>query len=158
MRRSIKSSFVMNKGWADSDEVNDLLVECTQKERKLFGKLMNSTDPVVYISAIADVTTLLSSDVSDAFVDLINLGLENVKASGSVNSSTGQKKYQCYYNETINVEKPDGRVVGYEGKKVLTECFDTEAEAERYCNTHVGSQRAGDSWIENEMNYDEIYV
>lgn len=62
------------------------------------------------------------------------------------------KKYQCYYNETI---KFNGRE--YTGKRVDTECFDTEVEAERYCNGHVGIQEFSDgSYRECEMNYDEI--
>ena len=62
------------------------------------------------------------------------------------------KKYQCYYNETI---KFNGRE--YTGKRVDAECFDTEEEAEKYCNLHVGIQEFSDgSYRECEMNYDEI--
>lgn len=62
------------------------------------------------------------------------------------------KKYQCYYNETISC---NGRE--YIGKRVDTECFDTEEEAERYCNGHVGiTDYPNGSYKEHEMNYDEI--
>lgn len=62
------------------------------------------------------------------------------------------KKYQCYYNETISC---NGRE--YIGKRVDTECFDTEEEAERYCNRYVGITDYPDgSYKEHEMNYDEI--
>ena len=62
------------------------------------------------------------------------------------------KKYQCYYNETILC---NGRK--YIGKRVDTECFDTEYEAEIYCNGNVGIQEFSDgSYEECEMNYDEI--
>ena len=72
-----------------------------------------------------------------------------------IKASAG-KKYQCYYNETINVEQSDGSTRSYIGKKVLTDSFDTEAEAERYCRTHVGAQKVGDDYIENDMNYEEV--
>ena len=62
------------------------------------------------------------------------------------------KKYQCYYNETI---KFNGRE--YTGKRVYTECFDTEVEAERYCNLHVGIQEFPDgTYEEKEMMYEKI--
>lgn len=70
--------------------------------------------------------------------------------------ASSNKKYQCYYNETILVEQPDGSSREYIGKKVLTDSFDTEAEAEKYCRTHVGSQKVGDGYIENDMNYEEV--
>lgn len=41
-------------------------------------------------------------------------------------------KYQCYYNETIKCNERN-----YIGKRVDTECFDTEKEAEIYCNYNV---------------------
>lgn len=62
-------------------------------------------------------------------------------------------KYQCYYNETI---KCNGR--NYIGKRVDTECFDIEEDAERYCNYNVGIQKCGDEYIENEMKYEEVEV
>ena len=62
------------------------------------------------------------------------------------------KKYQCYYNETI---KFNGRE--YTGKRVDAECFDTEEEAEKYCNLHVGIQNYSDgTYEEKEMMYEEI--
>ena len=78
------------------------------------------------------------------------------------------KKYQCYYNETIFC---NGR--SYKGERVNTEIFDTEEEAEDYCDRIVGiSDFEGDedsvdcevlhdgmgSYIEHEMFYDEIEV
>ena len=60
-------------------------------------------------------------------------------------------KYQCYYNETVYINQ-----VACIGKRVNIPdaLFDTEAEAERYCQSHVGLQ--GDT--ENEMMYEEIEV
>ena len=38
-------------------------------------------------------------------------------------------------------------------------CFDTEAEAEKYCNSYVGiTEHSDGSYDEHEMNYDEIEV
>ena len=60
--------------------------------------------------------------------------------------------FQCYYNETFSC---GGR--SYMGKRVDTEKFETEAEAERYCNTNVGIQNYSDgSYEECDINYDEI--
>lgn len=73
-----------------------------------------------------------------------------------IHAATDNKKYQCYYYTTVFTEAPNGEPVGHEGRKVLTEVFDNEADAERYCRTHVGPQKHGDEWIENEMNYEEI--
>lgn len=62
------------------------------------------------------------------------------------------KKYQCYYNETV---KYNGR--NYIGKRIDTECFDTESEAENYCNRNVGIQEYSDgTYEEKEMRYEEI--
>lgn len=62
------------------------------------------------------------------------------------------KKYQCYYNETIEC---NGRK--YTGKRVETKCFNTEVEAERYCSGNVGIQDLLDgTYEEKEMMYDEI--
>lgn len=77
------------------------------------------------------------------------------------------KKYQCYYIKPIFV---NGR--SYRGKRVDTKIFDTEEQAERYCNSHVGTIDVSDdinvdyevlndglgSYIECEMMYDEIEV
>lgn len=61
------------------------------------------------------------------------------------------KKYQCYYNETI---KYNGR--NYIGKRIETECFDKEDEAEKYCKRSVGIQEYPDgSYEECEMMYEE---
>ena len=61
------------------------------------------------------------------------------------------KKYQCYYNETI---KYNGK--NYIGKRINTECFDTEVEAENYCNGNLGIQEYPDgSYEEKEMTYEE---
>lgn len=73
-----------------------------------------------------------------------------------IHAATSNKKYQCYYYKTVFIETPDGRSRGHQGKKVLTDCFDNEADAEKYCRTHVGSQKVGDEWIENEMEYEEV--
>lgn len=60
--------------------------------------------------------------------------------------------FQCYYNETFSC---GGR--SYIGKRVDTEKFETEVEAERYCNTNVGIQNYSDgSYEECDMSYDEI--
>ncbi len=62
-------------------------------------------------------------------------------------------KYQCYYNETIFIGER-----AYIGKKVIVPeaIFDTENEAEQYCNSHYGWQQRGDEWIDNEMSWDEV--
>ena len=73
-----------------------------------------------------------------------------------MHSAINNKKYQCYYYTTVFIETPDGRSRGHQGKKVLTDVFDNEADAEKYCRTHVGSQKVGDEWIENEMEYEEV--
>lgn len=64
-------------------------------------------------------------------------------------------KYQCYYYKTVFFETPEGRTRGYHGEKVLMETFDNEADAEKYCRTHVGAQKIGNEWIENEMHYEK---
>lgn len=76
------------------------------------------------------------------------------------------KKYQCYYNETIF---SGGR--SYKGERVNTEVFDTEEEAEEYCDRIKGiTDFEGDedsvdcevlhdelgSYIEHDMFYEEI--
>jgi hypothetical protein len=62
------------------------------------------------------------------------------------------KKYQCYYNETLLI---NGRE--YVGKRINTECFNSEEEAEKYCIGNVGIQEfSNGSYRECEMNYDEI--
>ena len=61
-------------------------------------------------------------------------------------------KYQCYYHKIYLYQ---GREL--EGKRINTECFNTEEEAEKYCVGNVGIQEFSDgSYKECEMNYDEI--
>lgn len=60
--------------------------------------------------------------------------------------------FQCYYNETIifNDRK-------YVGKRINTEYFETETEAEQYCIGNVGIQKYPDgSYTECEMKYEEV--
>ena len=64
--------------------------------------------------------------------------------------------YQCYYYETIPAEDSTGRTRKYYGKKVYTERFDTEEEADEYCRRNVGVQKFGDDYIENEMHYEQV--
>lgn len=62
------------------------------------------------------------------------------------------KRYQCYYNETIRY---NGR--NYIGKRINTECFDTEEAAEKYCRRYVGIQKLKNgTYEEKEMRYEEI--
>lgn len=58
-------------------------------------------------------------------------------------------KYQCYWHKVVHIGMRK-----YIGAKVLDKVFDTEDEAERYCNTHVEFQ--GDE--EREIKYEEIEV
>ena len=78
MKRYVKSSFALTDEWFKSDEVNDLFTKLNPNEKRLFAKLRNSSDPVVYLHAIADTTTLFKSDVSNTFVDLVNSGIEHI--------------------------------------------------------------------------------
>ena len=60
--------------------------------------------------------------------------------------------FQCYYNETIlfNDRK-------YIGKRIDTEYFETETEAEQYCIRNVGIQEYPDgNYTECEMKYEEV--
>ena len=64
------------------------------------------------------------------------------------------KKYQCYYNETIIC---NGRA--YIGKRIDEKCFDTEEQAERYCEENMGITEYSDgSYDEHEMMYEEINI
>ena len=67
-------------------------------------------------------------------------------------------KYQCYYNETLYVESNEGMPVPVVGAKVIVEdaVFDTETEAEQYCEAHFGVQQIGNEFIENDMRYEEV--
>ena len=58
--------------------------------------------------------------------------------------------YQIYYYETVGEH--------YIGKRVdyFDAVFYTEAETERYCNSHAGWQKVGDEWIENELRWEEV--
>lgn len=60
--------------------------------------------------------------------------------------------FQCYYNETIIFNDRN-----YIGKRINTECFETETEAEQYCIRNVGIQEYPDgSYTECEMRYEEV--
>ena len=60
--------------------------------------------------------------------------------------------FQCYYNEIIlfNDKK-------YIGKRIDTEHFETETEADQYCIRNVGIQEYPDgNYKECEMKYEEV--
>lgn len=67
-------------------------------------------------------------------------------------------KYRCYYNETLYIESNEGIPVPVVGAKVVIPeaMFETEIQAEIYCENHYGMQQVGDEWIENEMRYEEV--
>lgn len=62
-------------------------------------------------------------------------------------------KYQCYYNKVLFIGERQ-----YIGEKIIIPeaVFDTELEAEVYCDGHVEYQQHGDEEVELEIKYDEI--
>ena len=55
--------------------------------------------------------------------------------------------YQCYYHKIVSIKYTYGERQ-YLGEKVLTERFEKEIDAEKYCDKH--------DYL--DMNYDEIEV
>ena len=127
MKRYIKQSFDINSDWYDSDEVNELLVNCNPYERKVFGKLRNSSDPVVYLNGIVDATNLLGCRVSNAFIDLINIALTNVKST-NLNSTTSIKAGKTSEGEEVDwiVDYPIKDDPDYNKKRIKREIADEE--------------------------------
>ena len=62
-------------------------------------------------------------------------------------------KYQCYYNKVLFIGERQ-----YIGEKIIIPeaVFDTELEAEMYCDEHVEYQQHGDEVIELSIGYDVV--
>lgn len=83
MKRFIKSSTTATSemmNWLRSDEVGEMMKTMTSQERRLVGKIANSTDPVIYIGAIADSIDVLNPDISDSFDDFMSAAVEVFRA------------------------------------------------------------------------------
>ena len=80
MKRMIVSSSLTNKGktWLASSEVDEFVKQMDSDEKKIVGKVANSTDPKLYLEAVADAVEILGVEVSSAFDSFLNGGLENL--------------------------------------------------------------------------------
>ena len=80
MKRMIVSSSLTNKGktWLASSEVDEFVKQMDSDEKKIVGKVSNSTDPKLYLEAVADAVEILGVEVSSAFDSFLNRGLENL--------------------------------------------------------------------------------
>ena len=80
MKRMIVSSSLTNKGkdWLASSEVNEFVKQMDSDEKRIVGKVSNSTDPKLYLEAVADAVEILGVEVSSAFDSFLNSGLENL--------------------------------------------------------------------------------
>lgn len=77
MKKVIRAS-ISNAGreWINSSEMNYLLEECTDTEKKLVGKIINSRDPKSYADAVADTLIILDARMTGEFTDILNKCLE----------------------------------------------------------------------------------
>lgn len=49
----------------------------TATEKKLYGKVVNSSDPVIYLEGIIDALDVSGVAISDSFIELRNYMIEN---------------------------------------------------------------------------------
>lgn len=83
MKRFIKSSTTATSemmNWLRSDEVGEMMKTMTGQERRIIGKIANSTDPTTYIGAIADLIGILNPGISDSFDNFMSMAVEVFKA------------------------------------------------------------------------------
>jgi len=59
------------------DKANDLWSGFYENEKKLYGKVANSTDPVFYLECIVDTLDVSGVEISEAFVELRNYMVEH---------------------------------------------------------------------------------
>lgn len=80
MKRMVVSSSLTNRGkdWLASSEVNEFVKQMDSDEKRIVGKVSNSTDPKLYLEAVADAVEILGVEVSSAFDSFLNRGLENL--------------------------------------------------------------------------------
>ena len=58
------------------EKIAELFKNFTPSEKKLYGKICNSTDPLLYMDAILETLEINGIEVSDSFIELWNLILE----------------------------------------------------------------------------------
>lgn len=78
MKKVIKCSDISNKGrnWLASDEVANLMKGCTPREKRLIGKIANSSNIKEYLGAVIDTVDVLNADISNSFDTFLNEALE----------------------------------------------------------------------------------
>lgn len=77
-KKSVDSSMTLsNKGreWLASEEVDNLVKSCTPREKRLIGKMSNSTDLRLYLDAMTDTLDVLDVEVSDSFDEFLKKAL-----------------------------------------------------------------------------------
>jgi len=78
MKKFIVSSSLTNRArdWFASNEVEELVKGCKPEEKRLVGRIMQSTDPKVYVEGIADTSDILNADTSENFDIIISKCIE----------------------------------------------------------------------------------
>lgn len=69
-----------NKGrdWLVSDHVDELVLGMVLPERRIVGRVAESSAPLEYLGAVADTVELLKVDITPAFDSFITEGLEQL--------------------------------------------------------------------------------
>lgn len=80
MKRMIRCSDMSSESrkWITSEEVDELLKGCTSREKRLVGRLSQSTSPVEYLFGLTDAIELLDVEVSDSFQEILSQAIEKI--------------------------------------------------------------------------------
>ena len=79
MKRMIKATTNEAAEFLQSEAVEELMKNMEEPEKKLIGKLANSTDPEVYLIALVDTVESLGVSISEAFDTFLTDYLEKIQ-------------------------------------------------------------------------------
>lgn len=80
MKKFVKSSSdsisVRARNWLAGNEVDEIMKECTAREKRIIGRLANSRDPKQYLEALVDSVDILQVNISSSFDKFLQDALE----------------------------------------------------------------------------------
>lgn len=81
MKRYVKSNSALSnevREWMYTDEFDKLTSNFSRRELRMWGKILNSSDPKSYIQSTADVIDTMEIPVSNSFDEFLNILLEKM--------------------------------------------------------------------------------
>lgn len=112
MKKYVASSSNSFRSWIVSKEVDALMKDMDAREKRLVGKIMNSSDPNIYVAGLVDAMDIFQVDCTDAFDAFMQEFVErsSVSAStvlGSASRTIDSVKFAKNLADELNRRLPD---------------------------------------------------